>query len=67
MPFPLTFLAEKELACPTLPCAAPGELPYSYIMQSKGWETQAEKRIPYPLITLPKVPSRVIFGLKLGG
>ena len=48
MPFPLTFLAEKELACPTLPCAVPGELPYSYIMQSKGWETQAEKRTPIP-------------------
>jgi len=48
MPFPLTFLAEKELACPTLPFAVPGELPYSYIMQSKGHETQAEKRIPIP-------------------
>jgi len=59
MPFPLTFLAEKELACPTLPCAVPGELPYSYIMQSKGCETQVPKRFSHPLITLPKVPLRV--------
>jgi len=60
MPFPLTFLAEKELACPTYPKPNPGELPYSYIMQSKRRETQVPKWSSHPLITLPKEPSRVI-------
>jgi len=66
MPFPLTFLAEKELACPTYPNRIPGEQPYSYSLSTlcseKGLEPKHGNDSLNPLITLPKEPSRVISG-----
>jgi len=60
MPFPLTFLVEKNFACPTYHNPNPGLtnliLTYLYIMQSNGVKTQAPKRFYKPLITLPKKP-----------
>ena len=68
MPFPLTFLVEKNsVARPTKPDPESDLIVFylilSLIMQSKGLETQALKRFYKPLITLPKerlpIPSTV--------
>ncbi len=53
MPFPLTFLVEKNCACPTYRNLPLVDI-YPYIMQSSGLKTQALKRFYRPLITLPK-------------
>ena len=56
MPFPLTFVAEKNLARSTYRTDPETLLTslYPYIMQSKGLKAQAPKRFCKSLITLPK-------------
>jgi hypothetical protein len=59
MPFPLTFAVEKNVPCPTYRTLVQ---PNSYIMQSRGRETQVQKRFFNPLITLPKELQAISIG-----
>ncbi len=56
MPFPLNLPGRENPTYRTVP------LPYFYIMQSKGRETQARKQLANPFITLPKEPRWISFG-----